>query len=116
MDKLWVIRSDWIAGSCLFWWAVLFIVVNNTKDNFHHRLIFVLVNKNEIPGKNLLKVVKFQNLVEKKVVMCEKYSLTKFANFLYYCGTCGNCYHWFQFPHVIQKYRTFANFARLYFL
>ncbi len=31
-------------------------------------------------GKNLLKVVKFQNLVEN--VMCRKYNLIKFANFL----------------------------------
>ena len=34
-------------------------------DNLRYRLTFDLVNKNEVPGKNLLKVVKFQNLVEK---------------------------------------------------
>ncbi len=34
-------------------------------DNLHYRRTFDLDNKNEIPGKNLLKVVKFQNLVEK---------------------------------------------------
>ena len=34
-------------------------------DSLHYRLIFDVVNKNEIPEKNLLKVVKFQNLVEK---------------------------------------------------
>ncbi len=33
-------------------------------DNLHYRLIFDLVNKNKIPGKNLLKLVKFQNSVE----------------------------------------------------
>ncbi len=50
-------------------------------DKLYYRLTFYLVNKNEIPGKNLLKVVKFQNLVEK---CCNvwKISLTKFANFL----------------------------------
>ena len=37
--------------------------------------------KNEIPGKNLLKVVKFQNLVE-KCSMCGQYSLKKFVKFL----------------------------------
>ena len=30
-------------------------------DNLHYRLPFDLDNKNEIPRKNLLKVVKFQN-------------------------------------------------------
>ena len=33
--------------------------------NLHHRLIFYLGKKKEIPGKNLLKVVKFQKLVTK---------------------------------------------------
>ena len=51
-------------------------------DNLHCRLIFDLDNKNEFSGRNLLKVVKFQNLIEKCCLMCEKYSLTKFANFL----------------------------------
>ncbi len=32
---------------------------------FANKLIFCLVNKNQIPRKNLLKVVKFQNLLEK---------------------------------------------------
>ncbi len=36
-------------------------------DNLHYRLTFDLDNKNEISGKNLLKKVKFQNLVEKCV-------------------------------------------------
>ena len=34
-------------------------------DNLHYRLTFDPDNKNEIPGKNLLKVVKFKNAVEK---------------------------------------------------
>ena len=37
-------------------------------DNLHYRLISdegKSRQKNEIPGKNILKVVKFQNLVEK---------------------------------------------------
>ncbi len=33
--------------------------------NLHYRRTFDLDNKNEIPGKNFLKVVKFQNLAEK---------------------------------------------------
>jgi hypothetical protein len=49
-------------------------------DKLYYRLTSYLVNKNEIPGMNLLKIVKFQNLVEK---CCNvwKISLTKFANF-----------------------------------
>ena len=34
-------------------------------DNLHYRLTFDIHNGNEIPGKNLLKEVKSQNLVEK---------------------------------------------------
>ncbi len=48
-------------------------------DNSHYRLTFDLNNKNKIPGKNPIKVVKYLNLVE-NVVMCGRYSLTKFAN------------------------------------
>ena len=52
-------------------------------DNSHYRLTFDLDNKNKISGKNLLKVVKSQNLVKNVLaIMCGKYSLTKFANFL----------------------------------
>ena len=51
-------------------------------DNLHCRLTFDLDNKMKFPEKNFLKVVKFQNLIEKCCLMCEKYSLTKFANFL----------------------------------
>ncbi len=50
-------------------------------DNLHNKLIFDLVKKTN-PGKNLFKVVKFQICWLKNVVMCGKYSLTKFANFL----------------------------------
>ena len=32
-------------------------------DNLYHRLIFYLDNKNEIPGKNFVKVLLFQNLL-----------------------------------------------------
>ena len=52
-------------------------------DNSHYRLIFDQ-SKNEIIGKNLLKLAKFQNWVEKCCNM-RKVQLTKFANFLYYC-------------------------------
>ena len=34
-------------------------------DSLHYRLNFDLIKKNEIPGKNLLKVVKLQNFVKK---------------------------------------------------
>ena len=44
-------------------------------DNFPYRQIFVLDKSRP------KKLVKSQNLVE-NVVMCGKYSLTKFANFL----------------------------------
>ena len=42
--------------------------VNSTSrlmHNLHYRLTFDRDNKNEIPGTNHLKLVKFQNLVEK---------------------------------------------------
>ncbi len=45
-------------------------------DNLHYRRTFDLENENEIPGKNLLKVVKFKIWL-KNIVMCGKYSLTK---------------------------------------
>ena len=50
-------------------------------DNLHYRRTFDLDNKKQIPGKNLLKVVKFQIWL-KNIVMCGKYMFTKFANFL----------------------------------
>ena len=61
----------------------------------HNRLIFYLSKsrpKNAIPGKNLSKVVKFQNLMEKcckvrKIFPCEV------REFSHYCVTCRSCYH-----------------------
>ena len=44
-------------------------------DNLHYKP-FWTSEKNAIPGKNLLKAVKFLNLVE-NVVMHRKYSLTQ---------------------------------------
>ena len=38
-------------------------------ENLHYRRTFDLHSKNEIPGKNLLKVVKFQNLVEQYCIV-----------------------------------------------
>ena len=51
-------------------------------NNLHYRPTFDLDSKNEIGGKNLLKVVKFHNLVEKRCIVWKIYSLTKFANYL----------------------------------
>ena len=54
-------------------------------DNLHYRLIFYLDKsrqKNEILGKNLSKVVKFQNLVEKCV---ENIALQNLQIFLLLC-------------------------------
>ena len=54
-------------------------------DNLHHRLIFDVgksMRKNEVPRKNLLKVVKFQNLVA-NAVKYGKYRLVKLTNILY---------------------------------
>ncbi len=47
-------------------------------DNSHFRLISFLVNKNNIPGKNLLEVVKFQNLVKKCCNVWENIALQSF--------------------------------------
>ena len=69
------------------------LVINDINGNLHYRRTFDLDNKNEIPEKNLLKVVN-SKIWLKNVIMCGKYSLTKFANFLIIaCVTCGNCYH-----------------------
>ncbi len=92
--------------------------------NSHYRLIFDLdkINpdeKNEIPQKNLSKVVKFKNLVE-NVVMCGKYSLTKFANFrIIVLGaeidtTFGSKMVAISARNTIM--RKFVNFVRLYLL
>ncbi len=49
----------------------------------YYGLIFDLDNKNKAPGKYLLKLVKFQNLVEKCCNVWKIYcSLKKFANIL----------------------------------
>ncbi len=52
-------------------------------DNLYNEPNFnpVKIPERTFPGRNLLKVVKFQNLAE-NVVMCGKYSLTKLASFL----------------------------------
>ena len=70
--------------------VLIFSLVNGQfQDNLHYRLIFDLDKsrrKNEIPGK--------KNDWLKNVVMCGKYSLTKFANFLIMVlRVHGNCYH-----------------------
>ncbi len=88
-------------------------------DNLHCRRTFDVDNKNEIPGKNLLKVAKFQNLVE-NIVMCGKYSLTKFANFLIIVlraeivTTFGSKMVTISARNTIIR-TLFANFARLHF-
>ncbi len=53
------------------------------------------MQKTKIPGEKLLNVVIFQDLVLKCCKMW-KYSLVKFANFLYFCIACQN-YHCFEF-------------------
>jgi hypothetical protein len=61
---------------------ILVIYPSETKDNLH--IIFDPVNENQIPGKDLLKVVKFRNLVAK----CCKYEKYCFS-----IWRAGNCYH-----------------------
>ena len=61
-------------------------------DDLHYRLISDPAKskpKNEIPRKNLSKVVKFQNLVVKycKILKIQPCEVCKFS----YC--CRNCYH-----------------------
>ena len=100
-----------------------------TIDNSPYRQIFYLWtnsdNKNQIPRRNLLKVVKSQTIWLKNVVMCRKYSLTKFANFLIIvlrAGAGRNCRPLILRPKVLIAIsvrntimRKFANFVRLYF-
>ncbi len=67
-------------------------------DNLHYRLISDLGKSRQRKrnsGKNLIgtKVVKSQNWSQNVVVKYGKYSPAKFANFLCFCITCGNCYH-----------------------
>ncbi len=72
--------------------------------NLHYRRTFDLDNKNEISGKNLLKVVKFQNLVEKCCIVYniepyQTYQVCIFSNksmFLYYV--------WKFLPFLSQKW------------
>ncbi len=90
-----------------------------TMDNLHYRRTFDLDNKNQISGKNLLKVVKFQNLVE-NVVVCGKYSLTKFSSFLIIVlhveiGTTFNS-KMVTISTCNTMIRKFANFISLYLL
>ncbi len=56
-----LVEEDYIAGLL----KRFFCHHHSIVDNLHYRLIFYLDDKNEIPGKKLLKVVKFQNLVKK---------------------------------------------------
>ena len=73
--------------------ALLFITCNPAlMDNLHYTPTFDLDNKNEISGKNLLKKVKFQNLVEKycNVWKIQRYKVCKLSH---YRITCGNCFH-----------------------
>ncbi len=52
--------------------------------NLHYRLTFDLDNKNEIPGKNLLDVAKFQILM--KMLLCvEDIALQSLRIFSLFC-------------------------------
>ena len=53
-------------------------------DNLLNKLNFISGQKSQVPGKNLLKVVKFQNLVE-NVVMCENITLQSLQIFSLFC-------------------------------
>ena len=72
--------------------AGTYSVLRKTMVTLHYRRTFHLDNKNEIPGKNLLKEVKFKNWLEKCCNMwkIQPYKVCKFSHF---CVTCGNCYH-----------------------
>ena len=51
-------------------------------DNLHYRLISDLgKSRPKIPGKNLLKVVKFKNLVKKMLLYAENIALQSLQNF-----------------------------------
>ncbi len=90
-------------------------------NNYPYGLIFYLekINpdkENEIPEKNLSKVVKFQNLVAKSCKI-RKYSFTKFANFLIIVlrAEIATIFE----PKVVafsalNTMRKFANFVRLH--
>ena len=60
----------------------------------------------------------------RNIVKHGKYTLVKFANFVYFCTTRGKAlphlpkftFNGKAFPCVIQKFKKFANFASLHFL
>ncbi len=87
-------------------------------DNLHNKLNFNLVKKKRNSRKEPFKSSKIPNLVE-NVVMCGKYSLTKFANFLIIVlraeivTTFGSKMVTVSSRNTIT--RKFANFARYIF-
>ena len=81
-------------------------------DNLHYRLTFDLDNKNEIPGKNLLKVVKFQTLVEK---CCNVWKIQS-CKFSHYRVKIVTIFETKVLTISARNVmREFANFVRLYF-
>ena len=54
---------------------------------------FLILAKKTTPSKNLLKLDKIQNLVAKCCKIRKICGFAKFADFVYICITCGNCYH-----------------------
>ena len=87
-------------------------------DNLHYRLTFDLDNKNEIPGKNLVKAVN-SKISLKNVVMRGKYSFAKFANFLIIVLRAEIATIFEPKVVTISTRNTimgkYANFVRLYF-
>ena len=62
------------------------------------------------PGKKVnsrKEIIKISKIWLRNVVKYGKYSLAKFANFVYVCITCGNV----TIFEPIQTYTKFANFA-----
>ena len=55
-------------------------------DNFHVRLNFNVSKEKGIRHQNC-------KIWLRNVVKLGNYSVAKFANFVYACITCGNCYH-----------------------
>ncbi len=90
----------------------VFCNVNQDGDQLQttYRLIFDVVEENEIPGKSFLKVVKFQNLVEQrcKVLPLQNIPLQNLHIFLYYCITYGNCYHFGSQGYIFLIFQDFA--------
>jgi hypothetical protein len=58
----------------------------------HCRLIFCL-GKKVYSRKERTKLSTIANFGCEMFVKCGKYSLAKFANFVYFCIACRNCYH-----------------------